>query len=179
MVMIAICCFDVGSPSHHEKCKSESFPLPSNFSFSKGIHSWYVSLHVLTHACIHIHTHTHTHTHTPQHPSQGYSPFKLSLRDPAPAGVTVLEAQTTLAPPTWQGIPCTGWALLSLLELAMRFYTSREQWDRKLLLGLWKAEPTVCGTYLWSEVKVAQSCLTLCHPMNYTVLGILQDWILE
>ena len=29
------------------------------------------------------------------------------------------------------------------------------------------------------KVKVAQSCLTLCDPMNYTVLGILQARILE
>ena len=26
----------------------------------------------------------------------------------------------------------------------------------------------------WSEVKVAQSCPTLCDPMDYTVYGILQ-----
>ena len=26
----------------------------------------------------------------------------------------------------------------------------------------------------WSEVKVAQSCLTLCDPLDYTVHGILQ-----
>ena len=30
-----------------------------------------------------------------------------------------------------------------------------------------------------SEVKVAQSCLTLCDSMNYTVHGILQARILE
>ena len=29
------------------------------------------------------------------------------------------------------------------------------------------------------KVKVAQSCLTLCHPMDYTVRGILQARILE
>ena len=29
------------------------------------------------------------------------------------------------------------------------------------------------------EVKVAQSCLTLCNPMDYTVHGILQAIILE
>ena len=29
------------------------------------------------------------------------------------------------------------------------------------------------------KVKVAQSCLTLCHPMHYTVRGILQAGILE
>ena len=32
---------------------------------------------------------------------------------------------------------------------------------------------------MWSEVKVAQSCLTLCNPMDYTVHGILQARILE
>ena len=31
----------------------------------------------------------------------------------------------------------------------------------------------------WSEVKVTQSCLTLCNPMDYTVHGILQARILE
>ena len=31
----------------------------------------------------------------------------------------------------------------------------------------------------WSEVKVAQSCLTLCDPMDYTVHGILPARILE
>ena len=31
----------------------------------------------------------------------------------------------------------------------------------------------------WSEVKVAQSCLTLCDPMDYTVHGILQARILK
>ena len=64
MVIIAVYCYDVESASHHEKCKSESFPLPSNFSFSEGIHSWYVSLHVLMHACAHTHTHTQSHVHT-------------------------------------------------------------------------------------------------------------------
>ena len=31
----------------------------------------------------------------------------------------------------------------------------------------------------WNEMKVAQSCLTLCEPMNYTVHGILQARTLE
>ena len=29
------------------------------------------------------------------------------------------------------------------------------------------------------KVKVTQSCLTLCNPMDYTVYGILQPRILE
>ena len=31
----------------------------------------------------------------------------------------------------------------------------------------------------WKKVNVAQSCLTLCDPMDYTVHGILQARILE
>ena len=31
----------------------------------------------------------------------------------------------------------------------------------------------------WSEVKATQSCPILCHPMDYTVYGILQARILE
>ena len=33
--------------------------------------------------------------------------------------------------------------------------------------------------YVWSEVKVAQLCPTLCNPMDYIVHGILQARILE
>ena len=33
--------------------------------------------------------------------------------------------------------------------------------------------------YVSSEVKVTQSCLTLCDPMDYTAHGILQARILE
>ena len=33
--------------------------------------------------------------------------------------------------------------------------------------------------HLKVEVKVAQSCLTLCDPIDYTVYGILQAKILE
>ena len=35
------------------------------------------------------------------------------------------------------------------------------------------------GSLKWSEVKVTQSCPTLCDPMDYTVHGILQARILE
>ena len=33
--------------------------------------------------------------------------------------------------------------------------------------------------YMYLKVKVAQSCPTLCEPMDYTVHGILQAKILE
>ena len=32
---------------------------------------------------------------------------------------------------------------------------------------------------MYVKVNVAQSCLTLCYPMDYTVRGILQARILE
>ena len=40
-------------------------------------------------------------------------------------------------------------------------------------------EMPMCSDQEWgSEVKVAQSCLILCDPMDYTVHGILQARIL-
>ena len=33
--------------------------------------------------------------------------------------------------------------------------------------------------YTYMKVKVAQSCLILCDPMNYTIHGILRARILE
>ena len=36
-----------------------------------------------------------------------------------------------------------------------------------------------CSTLFFKKVKVAQSCLTLCEPMDYTVHGILQARVLE
>ena len=35
------------------------------------------------------------------------------------------------------------------------------------------------SSQVYGKVKVAQSCPTLCHPMDYTVHGILQARILE
>ena len=46
-----------------------------------------------------------------------------------------------------------------------------------LLLPAGSDKPTLSLT--WSEVKVAQSCLTLFDPMDYTVHEILQARILE
>ena len=43
--------------------------------------------------------------------------------------------------------------------------------------GLKKAVVPAC--MYESEVKVTQSCPTLCNPMDYTVHGILQVRILE
>ena len=46
------------------------------------------------------------------------------------------------------------------------------------MIFLWKIIWHKCMVK-WSEVKFAQSCLTLCDPMDYTVQGILQARILE
>ena len=35
--------------------------------------------------------------------------------------------------------------------------------------------PRIITSMKWSEMQVAQLCLTLCDPMNYTALGILQN----
>ena len=40
-------------------------------------------------------------------------------------------------------------------------------------------DPAVSLLCLYPEVKVAQSCPTLCNPKGYTVHGILQARILE
>ena len=40
-------------------------------------------------------------------------------------------------------------------------------------------QPAVLSQRKWSEVKIAQLCLTLCDPLDYIVLGILQARILE
>ena len=51
------------------------------------------------------------------------------------------------------------------------FLTLTSKWQGKFLIFCWLGD--------WSEVKVAQSCPTLCNPMDYTVHGILQARIME
>ena len=48
-----------------------------------------------------------------------------------------------------------------------------------LLYLLWDTTEWFSIHTEWSEVTVAQSCPTLCDPMDYTVHGILQARILE
>ena len=43
----------------------------------------------------------------------------------------------------------------------------------------WQKMVTNICVWDWKKVKVAQSCPTLCDPMDYTVHGILQARILE
>ena len=47
------------------------------------------------------------------------------------------------------------------------------------LSGVYGTLANSCSGTLKVKVKVAQSCPTLCDPMDYTVLGILQARILE
>ena len=50
---------------------------------------------------------------------------------------------------------------------------------RDILVSLKGGEGELFVNFGTGEVKVAQSCLTLCDPMDYTVHGILQARILE
>ena len=43
----------------------------------------------------------------------------------------------------------------------------------------WKLTKATCNFFLGEEVKVAQSCLTVCDPMDSIVHGVLQARILE
>ena len=65
----------------------------------------------------------------------------------------------------------------------MRGLTAQYHWEVVYWVGLpmVQAQQTDVLPSLspWSEVKVAQSCLTLWDPMDYTVHGILQARILE
>ena len=45
--------------------------------------------------------------------------------------------------------------------------------------GAWRATVHWIAKSQTNEVKVAQSCLTLCNPVGYTVHGFLQPRILE
>ena len=58
-------------------------------------------------------------------------------------------------------------------------------WQRKGLFEetafklRWKPRDSALQTPRRKEVNLSQSCLTLCDPMNYRVLGVLQARILE
>ena len=72
----------------------------------------------------------------------------------------------------------------SPLCTAPRFPTTSKASSRMdvILPGRHISGPMALGTrnlVKWSEVKVVQSCPTLCDPMDYTVCGILQTRILE
>ena len=53
-------------------------------------------------------------------------------------------------------------------------------WCQRARRKFWGVrEQCYIGLWQWVKVKVAQSCLTLCNPMDCTVHGILQARILE
>ena len=86
----------------------------------------------------------------------------------------------------------TPWTVAYQAPLSMGFYR-QEYWsglpfpspgylpDPGIKLGssTLQADSTIWATRESHEVKVTQSCPTLCDPTNYTVLGILQARILE
>ena len=78
----------------------------------------------------------------------------------------------------WSGLPfpAPGDLLYSGLEAAAPAAPALAGMDSlppsHLKIILW-------GSKKWDQVKVAQSCLALCDPVDYTVHGILQARILE
>ena len=73
----------------------------------------------------------------------------------------------------------TPWMLTCQASLSMQFLR-QEYWSGLPFPSSGDLpNPGINSEVKWSEVKVAQSCLTLCDPMDYIVHGILQARILE
>ena len=69
--------------------------------------------------------------------------------------------------------------LLTVSSRGRSVRSSRESSFRRALTPFMKALPSWSSEVKWSEVEVAQSCPTLCNPMDNTAHGILQARILE
>ena len=96
--------------------------------------------------------------------------FTSHVTTPLPSMAFKGPFDQTLTPkPALPWVPAPD-LVLDLLVSAMLFCTSILSW-------LWDLVPSPLTG--WSEVKVAQSCPTLCDSMVYTVRGILQARILE
>ena len=74
---------------------------------------------------------------------------------------------------------CWGWRkdLASLKETEMLHKEKSDRCGSENITFCWSMLHN--GTVSGSEVKVAQSCPTLCYPMDYTVHGIMQARIME
>ena len=59
------------------------------------------------------------------------------------------------------------------ISFVLNTYVLQKKDDRHI------REPKAIFLILWVKVKVTQSCLTLCNPIDYTAHGILQAQILE
>ena len=65
------------------------------------------------------------------------------------------------------------------LSSSLDFFIGKMDVKQGLVQGLWGLVSYIPLWLKWSEEKVAQSCPTLCNPLDYTVHGILQARILE
>jgi len=76
---------------------------------------------------------------------------------------------------------CLLWLLTSFSFFLISFYFALEySWlANNIVIVLGEHEGTQPYIHMYLKVKVTQSCLTLCDPMDYTVHGILQATILE
>ena len=85
----------------------------------------------------------------------------------------------------YRGVSCMGpmWTLGEHLECCWFASPSIPIWHvgkgSHSSYGGYCINPTLLQSYFQVKVKVAQSCLTLCNPMNNTVSGILKVRILE
>ena len=125
-------------------------------------------------------------------------PKKSTINQLAVTGASRGEPGAMLEAPDWElGVPFPALSSVTCATLALRMpsrsntlwcehYTIHDlktmytwscvrSWAMKtvLALGLRLVICKMNGSRKWSEVKVAQSCLTLCDPMDYTVHGIL------
>ena len=72
-------------------------------------------------------------------------------------------------------------------KLQKEFLSETAEWWVKIISSYWcliKGQMTFSRPWKWSESEVAQSCPTLCNPMDYSlpgssVYGILQARVLE
>ena len=74
----------------------------------------------------------------------------------------------------WSPSEWTGWISLQSKGLSRVFSNTTVQKHR-----FFGAQLSSCLANSKVKVKVTQACLTLCHPVDYTVYGILQARILD
>ena len=115
----------------------------------------------------------------------------VSIESVMPSSHLILCRPLLLSPPVLQASPNTSVSTTSVHSHATAYLVFLFKWTH-FLLGLVLSNNNLrnCGLdmlityfyihqYTMFKVKVAQSCLTLCDPVDYTVHGILQARILE
>ena len=71
------------------------------------------------------------------------------------------------------------WFVIILFQNLRRYNNKKPKTYMCIILIMMGRKKAYCDPELMLKVKVTQSCLTLCDPMDHTVHGILQARILE